>query len=639
MSFKMIRTLCILASLILFSVCPPAAVQPSETAAVVEAMSETFGIRLEPRLGGWLTSLETISDRLERKMSGYRGMTVNEALPFLLFFMAALAVSILTLYVLLVKNRRLGRNLKIQVKLRTREIHEKTAMLSAMLSAIPDIVFSKDLDGRYTQCNDSLLRYLGLESKDVLGHTDDEIFGTPENDDYLKFMFQDSEVIGTRAVRVYEDDVYSPSLGYARVFETIKAPLAHGGQVSGVIGISRDVTERKAIEEEVRMASRAKSEFLARISHEIRTPLNAIIGMTQITRSAIEGENLPKALKSVDEITNASKHLLGLLNDVLDMSKIESGKFEIASAPFNFVPAMEEVSSIISLRCREKFINFETNLAELPDISLVGDRLRLNQVLINLLGNAVKFTNKNGRIVFHIDIRDSETGPGWVDVAFTLSDDGIGMTGEQMKRLFNPFEQADSSIASRFGGTGLGLSISQSLVNLMGGMITVESEVDFGSTFRFDLTLLRAEGYRETRDPEAETGELDLSGRRLLLAEDLEINRTILRELLSPTNVEMDEAPDGRTLVEMFAASPAGYYDLIFMDIQMPVMNGYEAAVEIRGMQRDDARDVPIIAMTANAYQEDINRALAVGMNGHISKPINIEIVKRTLAGFLGRTP
>jgi CheY-like chemotaxis protein/nitrogen-specific signal transduction histidine kinase len=378
------------------------------------------------------------------------------------------------------------------------------------------------------------------------------------------------------------------------------------------------------------VASQAKGEFLSRMSHEIRTPLNAVIGMTEIARRA---QDIEKKDRSLGEIAAASDHLLGILNDVLDMAKIESGKFEIVQEPFVLDEAMKEVSRIIVMRCQEKGINFGNNFSDIADICVIGDKLRLKQVLINLLGNAVKFTPNLGTIIFKV--QGLEKDGGHIRLLFQVSDSGIGMTPEQMQNLFTAFEQADSSISVRFGGTGLGLAISQNLVKQMGGLITVKSAPGEGSAFAFTLEMNLAEMPRDEASLTDGAGKT-FQGKRILLAEDIEINRLILRELLADTLLEIDEAEDGVQAVKTFAASPEGYYNLIFMDVQMPNMNGHEAARQIRSLDRGDAQTVPIIAMTANAYREDIDRALAAGMNGHLAKPIDINEVIKVLAQRLG---
>jgi CheY-like chemotaxis protein len=383
-----------------------------------------------------------------------------------------------------------------------------------------------------------------------------------------------------------------------------------------------------------RVASQAKGEFLARMSHEIRTPLNAVIGMTEIAR---RGRTLEKKDAALEKIAAASQHLLGILNDVLDMSKIESGKFIIAHEPFILLTAMEEVENIILQRCEEKRIMFASDFTGLDEnTGVLGDKLRLKQVLINLLGNAVKFTHDGGRIRFSaVRVEPASVEGGKIRVHFVVSDSGIGMKREQMDSLFMAFEQADNTISSRFGGTGLGLAISQNLIKQMGGLITVESTFGEGSTFEFTLDLDIAEGIKQKTDQIAMA--VQFPGKHILLAEDIDINRIILSELLADTKLVIDEAMDGHDALKIFANSKPGYYSLIFMDVQMPNMDGHEATRRIRQLNREDAQTVPIIAMTANAYREDIDRALASGMNDHLAKPIDISEVLGTLGKWLGR--
>ncbi|MDR3247517.1 MAG: response regulator [Treponema sp.] len=378
-------------------------------------------------------------------------------------------------------------------------------------------------------------------------------------------------------------------------------------------------------------ASAAKGNFLARMSHEIRTPLNAIIGMTEI---ALRAEDLPKKNRSLGEIAAASDHLLGILNDVLDVAKIESGKFSLSSEPFLFETAMDEVEKIIQQRCFDKKINFEADYSGFSGVVLEGDRLRLKQVLINLLGNAVNFTPEGGRIWFFVHPEEDRADE--MDVHFMVADTGIGMKKEQMGRLFHPFEQSDKSIAARYGGTGLGLSISQNLVVQMGGVITVESVFGEGTLFEFNLTLPRGELAEESVGALPEEKE-DFRGKRLLVVEDIDTNREILRELLEDTGVQIDEAADGAEGVEKFSNSPQHYYDLVLMDIQMPRMDGHEASQRIRALDREDASTVPIIAMTANAYREDVELAMAAGMNAHIAKPIRIRDLKKIIGQWVNR--
>ena len=373
-------------------------------------------------------------------------------------------------------------------------------------------------------------------------------------------------------------------------------------------------------------ASKAKGRFLANMSHEIRTPMNAIIGMVNIGKSAAETERKDYCFRKIE---SASNHLLGVINDILDMSKIESGKFEISSVPFNFESMFQGIVNIITFRTDEKnqtlTVSIDKNIPEM----LVGDDQRLSQVIMNLLGNAVKFTPEGGLVSITSKLLNEENDLYTIQI--TVSDDGIGISQEQQTRLFVPFQQAESSTTRQFGGTGLGLTISKNIIEMMNGRIWVESEPGEGSNFIFTVQLRCAEATADLSDLRQK--ELDVSprdfanlfsGRCILLAEDIEINREIIIALLEPALVVIDVAENGAEAVRLFNESPEKY-DIIFMDIQMPEMDGYEATRQIRALDHPSAARTPIVAMTANAFVEDVAKALESGMNDHIAKPINVE--------------
>ena len=532
------------------------------------------------------------------------------------------------LVIFLAKNNRHRKDLSTLVQARTAQLEEKTAALSTIYQSIPDLLFSKDTDGRFTSCNPSFEAFAGLPESEILGKYPTEIFHHVDGEILEQEHAQDQEIIDADTATVIEQLITYPS-GEQRLVETIKTALRQNDVVVGMMGISRDITAHKAAQEAAQAASKAKSSFLARISHEIRTPLNAIIGMAEITKAS--AGDMDKTMSSVNQIIVSSHHLLRLINDVLDMSKIESGNLDVLSEPFHLREALEETLTMIAPHCNEKSLSFEHNVADVPPAMVIGDKLRLNQVLLNLLSNATKFTEQGGRVKLDVHILD-ETADR-LCLRFAIKDNGIGMSPEQVVRLFRPFEQGDNSIASRFGGTGLGLSISQSLVSRMGGSISIESVAGEGSVFSFELEFKKSD---LSESPVPEQRQMpDFSACRILLAEDIEINQIIVEELLSPTGLHIDVAVNGREVVEMFEGSDAGYYQLIFMDIQMPEQNGYEATEQIRSLPRPDGKTIPIVAMTANAYNEDVEKSFAAGMDGHIGKPIDLDILISMLRDYL----
>jgi signal transduction histidine kinase/CheY-like chemotaxis protein len=370
-------------------------------------------------------------------------------------------------------------------------------------------------------------------------------------------------------------------------------------------------------------ASAAKSHFLASMSHEIRTPLNAIIGMTRAARNA---ETKEKTAASLDQISSSSEYLLGMLNNILDMSNIEAGNLKIENRSFSLNDVLRNTADIMGERCKSGGILFTSNTDSLKELRVIGDKLRLKQVLINMLGNAVKFTGEDGRISFTVKLEaETETR---ADLSFTVSDTGIGISAEQQARLFTPFEQGSVN-SMKHGGAGLGLAISRDLVAMMGGgPIEVKSAPGEGSAFSFRLGFEKAADLREAGKPAVP----NLSGKHILSVEDIEINRMVLNELLSETKAEVDEAADGLEAVKKFKDSPVGYYNFIFMDLLMPNMNGCEAARGIRNLNRPDAATVPIVALSANTYQEDLKHALDAGMDSHLAKPLDYPTLMRTLA-------
>jgi signal transduction histidine kinase len=412
------------------------------------------------------------------------------------------------------------------------------------------------------------------------------------------------------------------------------AVVVVSGSFNVFLHIRRERQLRQALDAAVN-ASRAKGDFLSQMSHEMRTPMNVIIGMTMVLKGSTD---IDACARGLGKIEAAATHLLGVINDILDMSKIESGKMALFEEPFNFRAMIDDMYTITNFNATVKNQIFTVDIdPSLPEY-FTGDRQRLGQVVTNLLSNAIKFTPEGGAVSLTAgpNISDGTPAPDGEDYALRLSirDTGIGITQEQMSRLFRSFEQADNSTSRKYGGTGLGLAISKHIIELMGGRIWAESTPGEGSEFIFTVTLRRAEAPDGERAAETRPDAYDFSGSRALIAEDVDINREILAALLAPTRLQMDFAADGREAVEKFKSAEARY-DIIFMDIQMPEMDGYEAARAIRVLPLPDAKTVPIVAMTANVFSEDVKRVLDAGMNAHLGKPIIIGDVLRALAKYL----
>jgi len=397
---------------------------------------------------------------------------------------------------------------------------------------------------------------------------------------------------------------------------------------------------------DAKAANNAKSVFLANMSHEIRTPINAIVGMTAIGRSA---EDISKKDYCFTKIGDASNHLLGVINDVLDMSKIEADKFELVFSQFNFEKLIKRVVNVVSFRIDEKQQKFNVFIDQSIPKFLLGDDQRLAQVITNLLSNAVKFTPENGSVNLNANfINETE---GICTIQITVTDTGIGISNEQQTRLFQSFQQAEASTVRKFGGTGLGLVISKTIVEMMGGKIWINSDLGKGSTFGFTVMMRQATEDSEedaliTNKSSIHNNLEQFKEKKILLVEDMEINREIVIALLEPTKMKIDQAVNGIEAVRIFKENPEKY-DAILMDLQMPEMDGYEASRQIRKQEEklylnlpDNIREknqrkrVPIIAMTANVFQEDVEKCLKMGMDAHVGKPLHIEEVLINLSKF-----
>ncbi len=413
----------------------------------------------------------------------------------------------------------------------------------------------------------------------------------------------------------------------ARTFSKEDVGILRAGSLLIANALLRSEATRSLVSahEQALAGTRAKGDFLANMSHEIRTPINAITGMASIARKS---DDMGRVRDCLNKIDAASRQLLGLINDILDMSKIEAKRFELEREPFDLTVMLGNIKSIIGVRASEKKQNLLLEISQgVPEV-VVGDDMRLSQILLNLLSNAVKFTPEGGQVSLGVSALSDQDGV--VLLECQVADTGIGMTEEQVSRLFRSFEQADRSTARRYGGTGLGLAISKSIAEMMGGDISVESVSGAGS--RFTVRVKLEKGTRDMLRPDAREagGKRDFSGRTALLVEDVAINREIVIEMLRETGLVMDTAENGQIALDMFRENP-DRYDLIFMDVHMPVMDGYDATRAIRALPVPAARHVPIIAMTANAFQEDVEKCQNAGMDAHIAKPIDFSKLQAML--------
>ena len=517
----------------------------------------------------------------------------------------------------------------------------KESYINMVFENSPNIILLLDKNGRLAYCANVFLQKAGIPDFDSIReqhYTD--IFSRLDEPgllDEIICYFQASET--EKKSIVFEKTMDIGHSGNIRHYEIHFTPMYNETEAfQGAFILFHDTTEITRAKEHLEQASIAKTNFLANMSHEIRTPLNAIIGMTTIATDTSDPERKDYCL---EKIKGASTHLMGLINDILDISKIEEGKLELFCTEFDFSAILQQVANLFEFRLSEK----KQHLAITADPSIprriITDEQRLAQVITNLIGNAIKFTPDEGSVGLEAKRLDGGGEGGDCVLEVRVTDTGIGISKEHQAKLFNSFFQIDSSISRRFGGTGLGLAISKRIVEMMQGEIRVESEIGQGSSFVF--TIKAEVPQRAEEDGTAKldagaspgAGTSDFTGKRILLAEDIEINREIVISLLEDYNMEIIEAEDGKQAVDKFSAEP-DKYNLIFMDIHMPNLNGYDATRQIRCVDHPNAKSIPIIAMTANVFKEDIDRCFEAGMNGHIGKPVDFSEVVAFLNKHLG---
>jgi PAS domain S-box-containing protein len=709
-----------------------------------------------------LVDTKGISGQWMRKTYDYSVKLARSQRLWLISAAALFFCILILLSILFQRNRRVGKRLETLVQKRTSELVIQSATLTAAFDATPDLVFCKDLNSRFMRCNKTFENYFNIREADIIGKDYVDGLGIPA-DLAEQYKERDRRIVSEGRISVSEEHIPSAD-GTIQLFETSKVPMMQNGQITGVLAISHNITERKEMEERALSASRAKSTFLANMSHEIRTPMNAIIGMIAIGKSASDIERKDYCFTKIED---ASTHLLGVINDILDMSKIEAGKFELSPFEFNFEKMLQRVVGVINFRVDEKRQKLTVHIDNAIPQTIIADDQRLAQVIANLLGNAVKFTPEKGSISLNTRFLGEENDLCTIEIS--VSDTGIGISAEQQKNLFKSFQQAEADTSRRFGGSGLGLVISRSIVEMMNGQIWIKSEPGKGSVFTFTVQVKKGsqtkqrllvdgvnrdnlrilavdddpdilmyfkkiaqqlglscdtavsgeealklveqngsyniyfidwkmpgmDGIALTRElkasgsgncvvtmisavewsiieegakeagvdkflskplfPSTITEVIDnclgvehrvkeekpalvglFTGRHVLLAEDVEINREIVLALFEPTQVEIDCAENGLEAVRKFSEKP-DKYDMIFMDVQMPEMDGYEATRCIRDMGLPKAKSIPIIAMTANVFREDVEKCMAAGMNGHVGKPLNFDDVLEKLNSYLAQ--
>ena len=413
------------------------------------------------------------------------------------------------------------------------------------------------------------------------------------------------------------------------------------------ITLSRNIDEERRIQQETlekerqakllledalkkaEKANQAKSDFLSRMSHDIRTPMNAIIGMTELAQLHMGDEE--KQRDYLNKIASSGAHLLGLINEILDVSKIESGVMELSESPLDLRALAGEAAEMVRISTESRRQEFMVEIDQTFEPRVMGDARRIRQVLVNILENASKYTRQGGRITFSVfEVKKEEQRAG--TYRFVIEDTGIGMKPEYMEHIFEPFSRADDSRISKVPGTGLGMTIVKNLISMMDGDICVESQYGKGSRFTVTLCLNKCGDAGEMLRPAVSEPEASYQGLRVLLVEDNELNRQIASEMLGILGVRVEMAENGREAVEAVCTHPPLYYDAVFMDVQMPVMNGYDATRAIRGSGMERIWELPIIAMTADAFAEDVKRARLSGMNGHLAKPVSIELLRGALS-------
>jgi len=578
-----------------------------------------------------IIDISNITNQWMYKAYDYQHKLEDARRPFLIGVLILFFIVLILVSAFLQKSRDAGKELEELVKKRTGELALQTSKLQAIFDSIPDMIFTKDLNLNYTQCNKIVEEYNGISEKDIIGKDDIAAFGFQA--DIVEKVKAADRIAITKGVKIVNEETIRYRDGRIRIFETIRAPFVHDGSTVGLVAIARDITRRKAMEEEAREASRAKSAFLAHMSHELRTPLNVVIGLTDLV---LEDEQLDReAAENLVKISNAGETLLNIVNDILDISKIESGKLELTGVEYQMSSLLSDVITVVLTRIGEKPVSFFLDIGDDLPYSLNGDDIRVKQILINLLSNAIKYTHK-GTITLKMTCRRKDNDL-WIEI--NVSDTGIGIREDEVKKLFSEYSQVDTKANRSIEGTGLGLSITKKLAEMMGGSISVESVYGKGSTFHVGIRQgfvndkpighdvaesLRGFNYTDNkRLVNKKLVRMDLSYAKVLVVDDIQTNLDVASGLLGKYKIQVDCVTSGQEAIERISGgSPV--YNTVFMDHMMPGMDGIEAAEAIRALGSEYARKIPIIALTANAIQGTDTMFYEHGFQDFISKPIGI---------------
>ena len=537
-----------------------------------------------------------------------------------------IAMAVMLLLLVIIQNRQ-------KLKQKDNALLARDELFSKLSVNVDDVflmVDAKDLRVEYVSPN--IEKLVGISEQQVFDdiHEIEHLLQTDESEHILDQL---SDILPGEQ-RLWDREYIHQITGEELWFRVAAFCTDIQGEAKYILDLS-DRTKDKKINQKLadavhtaENANRAKTIFLNNMSHDIRTPMNAIMGFTDI---AMKYHPKPEVENCLQKIRESSEHLLTLINDVLDISRIESGKIKFAPIGVDIVEVTDTVLSIMYGFLSNRNITFHTHLAIPETRYVLADAVRIREVLVNILGNAVKFTGDGGSITFTSDYLPGADDRHMI-VRYRVTDTGVGMTKEFLKHIFDEFSQEESSARTHYKGSGLGMAISKRYVDLMGGNISVESEKGKGSTFTVELPLELTEADKVQK--QASPGDsTDLAGVKILMAEDNDLNAEIAMVQLDELGIHITRASDGKEALKIFASNQPGTFDIIFMDIMMPKMNGYEATKAIRALQnRPDARTIPIIAMTANAFAEDVQASLDAGMNDHLSKPIVMEEVIKTIA-------